>query len=389
MAIRHRVCSFRIPTALPGLVVTLVSDGQDLIPVSRGLQTTSDPVWDYFISPGRSWQGEDGPVASLPLTLIFRATGCSHNGLIRMQYNAKEVTDTRILVGQETCHFLRADIWGRGKSVYQPVKVPGSDEIRAAWRNEKQNRIPILSLSDFVRDHPTADVELFRTGLPTDHDLSTFGFYYMGRHYNAGCMTRHGPYPYCDQMLMTSFSTAKSAYAAIALMAMAQEFGEEVYDETIASLLPEAEEAKGKWDDVTLNHIGDMASGNFSNSAPMADPGPGLFYAGLDRDGKLAAAFLWPNAKPAGEFFVYQTADTFIQVNAMDAYLRKRRADITDSFDYLIARVLKPLNVQPEVWFSRRTRDHDTANSGTAFGGMGMWWTTDAIVKVARHPAIA
>ena len=47
------------------------------------------------------------------------------------------------------------------------------------------------------------------------------------------------------------------------------------------------------------------------------------------------------------------------------------------------------LNVQPEVWFSRRTRDHDTANSGTAFGGMGMWWTTDAIVKVARHPAIA
>ena len=370
--------------ALPILAVTLIADGQDLIPVSRGLRTTDDPVWDYFISPGKSWQEGSASLASLPLTLIYRPTGCTHNGLIRFRYSATEVTDARILMGQETCHFLRADISGRGKVTYRQSKLSETNEIRTAWRTEKRARLRTFSLDEFAVDHPAVDIDLFKTGLPTDHDLSTFGFYYMGKHYNAGCMTRHGPYPYCEQMLMTSFSTAKTAYAAIALMTMAQEFGDEVYDATILSLLPEAEKAKGRWHDVTLNHIGDMASGNFSNSSPMADPGPGSFYMDLDRDAKLAAAFLWPNAKPAGEQFVYQTADTFIQINAMDAYLQKQHTDFTDSFDYLVARVLSPLTVQPEVWFSRRTRDDGTANSGTAFGGMGMWWTADAIVKVAR-----
>jgi hypothetical protein len=356
---------------IPNIEMTLVADDQDVIPVTRGLQITDNPFWDYFIGPGKSWQEGKVSVASLPLTLIYRPVNCSHNGLIRIEYNGSQVTDARILVGQETCHFLRVDISGRGATSYQPQELSLADESLAAWQTETANRLPVYSLDDFSKDQPNADLELFRTGLPDNHDLSTFGFYFEGKHYNAGCITRHGSYPYCDQMLMTSFSTAKTAYAGIVLMAIAQEFGQEVYNTTIASLLPETKEAKGDWRNVTLNHIGDMASGNFSNSDPMADPGPGQFYMDTNRDKKLAAAFSWPNARSAGEFFVYQSADTFIQINAMDAYLRQRNADIPDSFDYLVSRVLKPLNVQPDVWFSRRTRDNGVVNSGTALGGMG------------------
>ena len=89
--------------------------------------------------------------------------------------------------------------------------------------------------------------------------------------------------------------------------------------------------------------------------------------------------------------FVYQTADTFILVNALDAYLQRHSSTgslpgrrFVDSYDYLVEKVLKPLNIAPEVHSTRRTRDANQINSGTAFGGMGMWWTADAMLKIAK-----
>src|SRR5262249_35038091 len=49
---------------------------------------------------------------------------------------------------------------------------------------------------------------------------------------------------------------------------------------------------------------------------------------------------------------------------------------------------LIPLEVAPDMLSTRRTREHDVNNSGTALGGMGLWWTGDSVVKVARLMAI-
>ena len=181
---------------------------------------------------------------------------------------------------------------------------------------------------------------------------------------------------------MTSFSTAKTSFPPVVMMRLAAAHDRGVFDARVANYL-DTSEAPGDWENVTFDHLVDMTSGNFVNPSPLADTGPGNFYADLDRDGKLAAALSWPNGAPAGSQFVYQTADTFMLVAALDAYLERHDLG-TDAFDYLVREVLEPLQTAPETRHSRRTRDEGIYNSGTAFGGMGMFWDRDAIVKMAK-----
>lgn len=371
---------------LPELRFSVVADGQSLIPVTRGMTITKSTVWDYFVGPGRSWQEGRRSVASLPLTLVYRPVNCSHNGVIRIEYTKRVIRRAELLVGQETCHFKRVNINGAGKATYHPGADKRAAAIRGAYQQESNARLPLHNFETLQQDFKRLDVNLLKDGLPDDHHLSTLGVYVDGKHYNNGCNTRFGPYPYCKQMLMTSFSTAKTAFAGLALMVMAQEFGPDVYNTRVIDLLPEARTSPGKWDEVTLNHLNDMSSGNFENPSPLADPGPGNFYADSGRNEKLKDAFLWPNGSPPGARFVYQTADTFIQVAALDVYLAMH-SNYTDSFTYLVDRVYRPLGVEPGVWSTRRTRDEGRVNSGTAFGGMGMFFTPDAIVKIARFMA--
>ncbi|MEM7363379.1 MAG: hypothetical protein AAF525_05110 [Pseudomonadota bacterium] len=368
---------------LPPIVFSVVSDDRYVVPIQRSVQTTDNLYWDYIVGAGQSWQEGSKSVASLPFTLIFRWVNCSHNGAIKLTYDDKRITRAELLVGQETCHFKRVNIAGRGKADYRPGVHTSSDEVLVQFREERARRWPVYTLEDFERDHQAVDLRLFRTGLPDDDDLSTLGFYYQGKHYNGGCNTRFGPYPYCDDMVMTSFSTAKSAFAGLALLSLAEEFGPDVMKTRIVDLLPEAKDAKGDWRGVTLDHVADMTTGNFAIRSPMADADPGGFYTDGDRAQKLLAAFNSPYAEPPGEVFIYQTADTFIQIAAMDAYLQQHSKAHTDAFDYVVDRIYKPLHVSPDVLFTRRTRDDGLFNSGTAFGGMGMFWTTDAVVKVA------
>ena len=350
--------------------------------MQRGLTVTAHPQFDLFVSPGRAWRDGRRDRASLPFTLLSRSVNCTHNGLVTFAYTADSIDDVEVLVNQETCHFIKADIWGKAKGSYTPGPVVDAQALRSAYATERANRIPTESFADLASKY-AIDLDLLMTGLPTDHNLTTAGVFIDGIHFSNGCSTRSGPYPYCEHMLLTSFSTAKTAFPAVVLMTLAKDLGIDVYRSKIVDYLPAAARAPGDWQTVTFNHVGDMTSGNYTNPSPLADAGPGDFYADLDRAGKLNAAFSWPNGAPAGTRFVYQTGDTFILVNALDAYLR-RHTDSVDSYDYLVQKVLRPLHVAPEVLSTRRTRDDGKINSGTAFGGMGMWWTADAMVKVAK-----
>ena len=388
------------PSDLPDIDVDLVQSGQDLLPARRGLVTTTHPLFDYFVGPGRVWSENGHARGSLPITLMYRDDGlinCAHNGLIGFTYTKTSIDDVQILVDQETCHFVKFDLWGAGRATYAPHRVDGAEAIRTAFAQERSDRIPTKPLAALATDYG-ADVTRLLGGLPRDDDLTTAGAYFEGTHYTNGCSTRSGPYPYCEVMLLTSFSTAKTAFPALVLMSLAERDGLAVYREKIADYVPEVKDSPGDWRGVTFDQVGDMTSGNFINGEPMADAFIADFYADNDRATKLAAALGWPNGAKAGTRFVYQTADTFILVNAIDGYLAKHRegrgqarshgSETQDAFDYLVEHVLKPLHVAPDVLSVRRTREGGINNSGTPIGGMGLWWTADAIVKVARLMAL-
>ena len=375
-----------IPTnshTLPAFDFVYVQHGTDFIPLRRGLITTAHPNFDYFLHPGKVWQNANGDTSvSVPFTLMSRIGNCTHNGLLTFTLGKK--TPGKVLVNQETCHFVKFDLWGQVEVSYEEIDLSGADDIRIAFEEEIAHRLPLKPYADFTDDYPEADLELFARGLPEDDDLSTKGIFFNGIHYGDKCRTRSGPHPFCNYMLMTSFSTAKTAFASVAMMTLAQEYGMDIYGQRIVEYLPEGKMAKGDWTAVTFNHTGDMTAGHYRNPGVMADDVVYSFFDDVPRKAKLAAAFELPYKAIPGTKMTYVTSDTFVLVAAMDAFLRRKNAPITDAFEYVVEHVFKPIHLPPDVLASRRTRERGIPNNGTAFGGYGMFWTNDAVVKVAK-----
>ena len=373
---------------LPRFEIEVVTNGMELIPANRRLVTTEHPQFDYIVSAGSVWAEGDEHWAGIPFTLIHRGVNCTHNGEFTFRYGDNSIAHPFVRVNQETCHFLKVDIQGSVDSFsYDPQPVANRDEIVEKYVVESNARLPVKSLEALEQEHGVS-IATLKAALPPDDGLSILGVYYDGIHYSTDCRTRSGPYRYCDQMLFTSFSTAKSTYPALVLMRMAQQYGMEVYQERITEVIPETQDSRGAWADVTLDNLGDMASGNFNVAAPMADPGPGNFYSDIDEAGKLSAALSWQQSTPPGSQFVYQTADTFTLVVGLNRYLSGAKRKPTDSFDYLVEEVFRPLNLSEELFASRRTRESGIPNTGSAFGGMGMWWNRDGIVRLSKFLSI-
>ena len=68
------------------------------------------------------------------------------------------------------------------------------------------------------------------TEMRSPEDISANGLIVDGVVYLRGCNTRYGPYPYCRDMRQGVFSVTKSLGAAVALLRLAQKYGDEVFD---------------------------------------------------------------------------------------------------------------------------------------------------------------
>ena len=371
-----------VPKDLPQLAMSLKFIDGDLVPLNRGYTVTEHPLFDYFASPGKAWRGADGRnYGSIPFTLVHRWVNCSFNGVIDFEYTTNSIENANVHINQETCHFLKFDGHGDVEIRYAPKTIE-QDSVVRDYLEQKRSRLSVLPLSAFSERY-SVDFQDFLVGLPEDDDLTIAGIYYEGVHYSTSCRTRGDDYPHCDHMLLTSFSTAKSAFPSVVLMHLAQKHGLNVYETKVADYVTETRSAPGDWSTVSFNHVIDMATGNYAIDLPMADPTPGNFYGLTDTKTKLRDALSWPNKSKAGTRFNYQTADTYILSVALDRYIREKDK-FHDSFSFLVENIYKPLGLSPEVMHSRRTFDDGKYNSGTAFAGMGMFWDRDSIVRLSR-----
>ena len=389
-AVEHQRMNWFPPVRddLPKMNLEIVYHDGVVIPVERGLVTSQHPHFDYIASAGSVWQDDGKNWAGLPFTLIHRFGNCTHNGVFNIRYDFEKVYEITVSINQETCHFVQFDLQGSvAEFSFESKTIPERGDVIRQYEREENARIPTATIKE-LEERTGSDIGDLMHVLPQDDGLSILGVYYDGVHYTTECRTRGDPYPYCDQMLFTSFSTAKSAFPALVLMELAQQFGLEVYEEKISEYLPEVRESKGVWENVSFDHVGDMTSGNFEIDDPMADPTPANFYADISEAEKLSAALVWENRAPAGTKFIYQTADTFVLVSALNRFLHSKNVEPSDSFDYLVEKVMRPLHLTPEVMASRRTREDGVPNAGTAFGGMGMWWNRDGIVRFAKFMSL-
>jgi CubicO group peptidase (beta-lactamase class C family) len=298
-------------------------------------------------------------------------------------FNEEEVSHVWYQITQETTVDLRADFWGFLEGAYYPGPVGDSAKIKTAFTQELDARFPTKPIEALVEDFPDVDHTAFGKGVTPQH-MTWYGFVIDGVNYVGGCQTRYGTYPYCEYMRAPSYSTAKSAFASLALMRLAQKYDSNAPNSLIKDYVPEAADSRGDWRAVTFDHILDMATGNFETSERMVDEEnfySGPFWVEEYYAEKIAGAFDWPHSADPGTTWVYRTSDTFIVTRAMHNYLQTQAGEDADIFDFMVEEVYQPLKLGPGVFSTLRTRDNNW--QGQAYGGYGMWWVPDDLAKIS------
>ena len=375
----------------PDFELTFVQSGDRLIPEQRGLVRTDNEAWDIIVEPGKVWREvADGAYtrAAIPFALQERNANCTHNGVLTFLFDETGAASRAAYqIGSETCYYFQYDMWGVADVSYAPGEAPNAEQLIAGFQQEQSGKLPVKSFTDIGADFPELDATAFAA--PDDvspEHLTTFGVVIDGIHYRGACATRYGPYPFCENIALPSYSTSKSVFAGLGMMRLEQLYPG-AKDELIHDYVPEC--AAAGWRDVTFDQALDMATGRYDSAAPEADENKAVqdgFFIDLTHDEKVGrACTLYPRKSEPGEQWVYHTTDHYVLGVAMQSFLRTKLGDDADIYrDLLVDPIWRSLGLSPVTYTTRRTRD-DTAQP---FVGWGLTYLPDDLAKLAAFVAV-
>mgnify|MGYP000042640047 CR=1 FL=1 len=377
---------------LPHISFDFVQSGQAIIPTKQQLQISEHPHWDYFIGIGEIWREiADGDKAriSLPFALVEKNQNCLHNGAITFLIdNDGKTSNFYYQISSETCLYYKVDMWGKGKVDYSEKPIANSQNVIKNHQLAQQDIITTKPLSDLKKQYPTLAIEqLALANTIKQADMSSFGIMLNGDHYISGCMTRYGAYPFCSQMVMPSYSTAKSIFAGLAMFYLADKHSD-VFQQQVSDWV---EECQGEqWQGVTFGHLLNMSTGNYQNIGHSADEGAEhsqIFFKAKSHQDKInySCQYFSHKSQP-GTTFVYHTSDTYLLGSALNNYLNAQQKnngaqERVNIFQQVFVDVLWPqLNLSATAYSSRRT----TGSQQQPFAGYGLFFTQDDIAKLIR-----
>ena len=130
---------------LPEFDFEFVQSGDYFVPVQRGLIITDHPIWNYIIEPGRAWQEEnDGGYSrvSFPFSLVWKGSNAIFNGVMSFLFNDQGISKVWYQTTQETSISFSIDLWGQLEAVYHPGTASKSEQVRAAFEDERAAALP-------------------------------------------------------------------------------------------------------------------------------------------------------------------------------------------------------------------------------------------------------
>ncbi|MEM7207520.1 MAG: ABC transporter permease subunit [Pseudomonadota bacterium] len=344
------------PWQFPGFRLRFSSDGEYLIPHQRGLLgDATRNRWKVIPGPGRIWSEEADrgwSRAAFPFTLVHAHGNGARNGVAAFVYREKKISNLRVQIAQESAPGVRIDVWGQADVFYLPRSRNADDqEIIHAFQNERENRF-----NPGAWDALNADSHVLATfdGRIKLDKIAQSALLIDDTLYVRTCRTRLGPYPFCDEMRHSVYSVSKSLGALIAMLWLAQEYGETVFDEKVVDYLPLNARHNG-WRDVTFSDalnmatgIGDLVPFNVRDEYIEVD---GTRLARQIFNAEKIADKLWLMGefgnypwKP-GDVFRYRTSDTMLLAAAMDAFLKSREGKNARLWDRLNESVFEPLGL--------------------------------------------
>jgi len=243
---------------IPALNFDFVQSGDKIIPTIRRLTLSQNKHWDYILGVGKIWQ-EQGDLGffrvAMPFALVEKNQNCVHNGVVSFLLNKEGITkvissDFYYQISSETCIYFKADFWGTGSVDYQPRQIDSKIQIISRYQQEQYSTLPTKPLAVIKKTFP--QLELSKVALASsikEADMSRYGVIYQGNHYISACTTRAGNYPFCQQLVLPSYSTAKSLFGGVTMMYLAKQFPD-IFSEKVSDWVKEC--SGEQWQQVTF-----------------------------------------------------------------------------------------------------------------------------------------
>lgn len=378
----------------PGFSVSFFSYKDYLIPVNQGLLEAEGPhkAWDIIFSPGRVWSepGDSGMSrASFPFVITPRIPMGAFNGIATFLYDNSCISAFRFQIVQQSGGNHQFYPYGQIPLQYIPSPIENLDELKNQFAEKLNRQTPIHPWTELEKISDSQVLKKFSGGLASQQ-ISATGVIMDGAIYLQPCMTSFGQFPYPREMRHNVKSVSKSMGAALAMLALAQKYGDELFDLKIADYVKVTAEHDG-WDEVTFGNALNMATG-IGDEAPYrkplvtsADENKPKLYKFIDKEPNTAQQWLnfsfsygnypW---RP-GEILRYNSINTFVLGAAMDSFLKSKEGTNANLWDMVTKDVLKPIGIDQLPLMHTRENDGSVGLPHFAFG---LYPTVDDTAKI-------
>jgi hypothetical protein len=389
----------RDPQIFPAVKLTFLTVGDDLVPTTQDVIPLAfvgrgKSYWDLIVQPGAVWSqpGEQGwSRAGFPFALVNSLEGETHNGIATFAYKGGNTTNLRIQIVQQTAPYYVVDYFTATAQIEVKRKRPSPAEINEArlrYQESLRDALPIARWEDLESKVSSSRLASFDDGKSSDTVLT--GLDYDGTFYLKPCASAAGPLPWCDRARFGVWSATKSLINEIALLLLAQKYGQGVFNERITDYVPQAASFP-RWKNVRFVDAANMATG-VGNGSLRRDPNRIMdgqsdnyshWYEARTKDQKILAVLT--DAKPfpwgPGQVARYRDQDMFMLGVAMDNYVKKKDGPETSIWSMLLREVLEPIGI---LYAPINKTIEAPPRAGQPLMAFGYYPTVGDIVRIAR-----
>ena len=351
-------------------------------PSIRKVIQTDHPFWNIQFGVGTSKKDKQSKntLVVLPFSLVHKNANCVHSGLAIFAISpANTVSNILFEIASETCAYYKFDFVG-----LYPISFSKSDnnKIQDNIANELEDIANLIKpIDDLYSEFSLNDDSFLNSNFVNPSNVSLFGVIDGNNHYVSSCNTRLGIYPFCDQLLLPSYSLAKSIAGTLSLSLIENKFGS-INNLMVNDLVQEC--SQRKWKGVSLNNLSDMATGQYINATHDRDESGAsstqfIFKLLSDKDKLNKACKAFPKKTKPGKKFVYHTSDTYILGSAMNNFL-KLNTKYDDYFSDFLIPFLKKNNFSQTSESVLRTN----GSANQAYTGWGMFFIREDLHHISN-----
>ena len=364
----------------PNFTIEIVEKDGEVIPSNAGLIYTNHPLWNIQFGKGKGYfdKNLNVSVILLPFSLMHKNANCVHTGISIFSLDEQKKSSNIIFqVASETCSYYKFDYVSIYNGQFESLSGKNTMSSKNTSNGVEKKSFEELYDAYKIEANSFADSRYFSA-----ENVTIFGLIDGKKHYQSVCNTRLGTNIFCDQIVLPSYSLAKSIAGTLSLSLINDAY-EDISQYNVSDLIPECN--KKKWSDVTLENLSDMSTGqyfstNFDYDESSLATTNFLFRADSHKQKVKIACNSFPRKKRPGKSFIYHTTDTYLLGVALNNYLINNTS-ASDYFNDVLVPFLEGYNFSSISKFSLRTIDE---NYNNALTGLGMYFSVNDLYHLSN-----